>query len=141
MPASFRLQRQVDVAEHRRPRHQRRLLEHETDGAAGALAVPPGDRAARRLAQARDDAQRRRLAAAGRAEQRQELAVAHLEVEAVEGARAGAEQLADAAQRDDGVCAWAGSDGVQKALRCHAHASGQSVGADGCLGRARHIAR
>ncbi len=96
-------QRQIDVGEHRRPRHQRRLLEHEADVLDAALTrAMPRHGAARRLAQARDDAQRRRFAAARRPEQRKELAVTHVEIEIVERDNAAAEHLADAAQRDDG---------------------------------------
>ena len=38
------LQRQADVARHRRPRHQRRLLEHEADLAACGAAMSPAPR-------------------------------------------------------------------------------------------------
>ena len=99
------LQRQAHIRGHRRPGHQRRLLEHEADARVPAsgcgLGPRPRDLSAGRLAQARDDAQRRGLAAAGRAEQRHELARPHIEAEAVERNHAVGEGLADAVERDD----------------------------------------
>ncbi len=92
------LQRQVDIAEHRRPRHQRRFLEHEADIALGLaaaveLARGPVDLATAGLPEAGDDAERRRLAAARWAEQRQELPSLHVERHVLEGEGAVREQL------------------------------------------------
>src|SRR5262245_5127617 len=100
------LERQIDVAEHGRPRHQRRLLEYEADvadrlGPHPLAAAVPGDRAARRFAQPGDDAQRRRLAAARRAEQGEEFALPYVEVETVERVDAVGKRLADAFECDD----------------------------------------
>src|SRR5215470_11506632 len=100
------LQRQPHIRSHRRPRHQRRLLEYEADaarsGGARGLHLVPLDRSVGRLAQTRDDAQRRGLAAARWAEQRHELALPHIEVEALERGHAVGKGLADALERDDG---------------------------------------
>ena len=63
---ALELERQQHVVEHARPRHQRRLLEHEADAAfavRGRARGRPFDRAFARLAQAGDDAQGRRFAA------------------------------------------------------------------------------
>src|SRR5438132_3000517 len=109
------LERQAHIRGDRRPRHQRRLLEHEADaartGGACGLGLQPLDRSAGRLAQARDDTQRRGLAAARRTEQRHELARPHIEVETLERDHAPRKGLADALERDDGSAGVGGING------------------------------
>src|SRR5205807_9346333 len=62
-------ERQAHIRGHRRPRHQRRLLEHEADtapaGGMRRLVLEPLDPPAGGIAEAGDDAQRGGLAAAG----------------------------------------------------------------------------
>jgi len=90
-------QRQVDVVEHRRPRHERRVLEYKADL---VLHAGPLEQAAAQFAQARDQAQHRALAAAGGPEQADELAFPDREIEALEGHDPVGIDLVDAAQRE-----------------------------------------
>ena len=102
---SRKLQRQAHISCHRRPGHQRRLLEHKTDaartGGVPGLGVQPLDLSAGGLAQAGDDAQRRGFAAARWAEQRHELAWPHIEAQARERDHAVGKGPTHVVERDD----------------------------------------
>src|ERR671915_2326942 len=98
------LQAEGDVAQHRRPRHERQILEHERpvrpgprDGDAVDL-----DPARRRVDQSGDDLQRRGLSAPARADDAGELALGHVEGEAAEGADTG-ELLGEVDDADGGL--------------------------------------
>src|SRR5262249_30774110 len=98
------LQRQEDVRGHRRPGHQRRVLEHEADVAPRApVAVRPFDAPAGDLAEPGDQAQHGALAASGGAEQAEELALADVEVEVPEGDNAVGVDLVNLLQPSDHV--------------------------------------
>ena len=93
-----------DVAQHRRPGHQREILEHEgalRSRRADRLAVDR-DRAGVGLDQPGDDLEQRRLAAAARAEQAGQLAARKVEVDAAQRLDV-AVDLADAAHLDDRI--------------------------------------
>ncbi len=93
-------ERQPDIVEHARPRHQRRLLEDEPDIHAARRLPAPLDPPRRRRRQPGDQAQRRRLAAARRPEQRHEIAVRQAEIDARDGDDPVGKGLADVAQRE-----------------------------------------
>ena len=114
-------QRQHHVLQRVRPRHQRRVLEHEAEiglrlAARRMRRGRPVDRAGARRAEARDDAQQGRLAAAGRPEQADELAVAQIEIDAADRERAVRELLGDVADRNERAAC------LSQPPRSHGHA-------------------
>ena len=106
-PAPLQLERQAHVCRHRRPRHQRGLLEDKPDLglalAAHALPLQPVDGAAAGLGQSGNEAQRRRLSAPRCPQQRDELPWPHIEAEAIEGRHSAGKSLAHSSQRDYGA--------------------------------------
>src|SRR5918992_4125083 len=98
------LQAEGHVAQHRRPRHEREILEHERPvrpgpGDGGAVDLDP---ARRRVDQSGDDLQRRGLSATAGADDAGELALGHVEAEAAQGADTG-ELLGEVDDADGGL--------------------------------------
>jgi hypothetical protein len=91
---------------HARPGHQRRVLEHHREPAAGTadrfeVLAPPADPPAGRRDEAGDHPEQRRLPAARRPEHGHELAGADREVDRIDRARAVGVGLRDRAELDD----------------------------------------
>src|SRR5260370_40894562 len=106
MLEAFELERQHDVAKHRGPRHQGRLLKHEADfrlvtAMLLGFHAAPRNAAACWLAKPGDHPQGGGFAAAGRAKQGDEFAVPDGEIELIERQRATGKTLGDAMTCED----------------------------------------
>src|SRR5919106_3600652 len=122
------LQAEGDVPQHRRPRHEGEILEHERSVRPGprdgdAVDVDPPRR---RVHQSGDDLQRRGLPAPAGADDAGELAPGHVEGQATQGAHPAGELLDEVDDADGGLPTVVGR-GAHTGLRGDARPVGHSA--------------